>query len=231
MARILVVDDQEEVAELVQAMLTDAGHAVEAVYSGQVALDRLKRTVYDLVVCDVRMPDVDGRAVFHAVGQLMPPRPIVLFMTGYGDSPTESEFLQTTGAVVLAKPLGIDELLARHPGLAGDAGDDDRDVTAGGLLISVAADDRHVRAADGCRLLEVEGLAHRHLLDDVYQHQVGDFLSGQPVRGGMPNHPCADNRDLRTAAHVAPYPMLSMTALAKSLVRTSFAPSISLARS
>ena len=43
----------------------------------------------------------------------MPPRPIVLFMTGYGDSPTESEFLQTTGAVVLAKPLGIDELLAR----------------------------------------------------------------------------------------------------------------------
>ena len=113
MARILVVDDQEEVAELVQAMLTDAGHAVEAVYSGQVALDRLKRTVYDLVVCDVRMPDVDGRAVFHAVGQLMPPRPIVLFMTGYGDSPTESEFLQTTGAVVLAKPFGIDELLAR----------------------------------------------------------------------------------------------------------------------
>ena len=113
MARILVVDDQEEVAELVQAMLTDAGHAVEAVYSGQAALDRLKQTVYDLVVCDVRMPDVDGRAVFHAVGQLMPPRPIVLFMTGYGDSPTESEFLPTTGAVVLAKPLGIDELLAR----------------------------------------------------------------------------------------------------------------------
>jgi DNA-binding response OmpR family regulator len=117
MARILVVDDQEEVAELVQAVLVHAGHAAEAVYSGQAALDRLKRTAYDLVVCDVRMPEVDGKAVSGAIARLMPPRPVVLFMTGYGDSPVESEFLQTTAAVVLAKPLGIDELLARVQGV------------------------------------------------------------------------------------------------------------------
>ena len=43
--------------------------------------------------------------------------PVVFFMTGYGDSPIESEFLQTTAAVVLAKPLGIDELLARVHGV------------------------------------------------------------------------------------------------------------------
>ena len=117
MARILVVDDQEEVAELVQTVLTNAGHAAEAVYSGRAALDRLKRTVYDLVVCDVRMPEIDGRAVSGAIAQLVPPRPVVLFMTGYGDSAIEQEFLQTTAAVVLAKPLGIDELLARVHGL------------------------------------------------------------------------------------------------------------------
>ena len=117
MARILVVDDQEDVAELVQAVLRDAGHAAKAVYSGRAAVDQLKRTVYDLVVCDVRMPEVDGRAVSRVIAQLGPPRPVVLFMTGYGDSPIESEFLQTTAAVVLAKPLGIDELLARVNGL------------------------------------------------------------------------------------------------------------------
>ena len=117
MARILVVDDQEEVAELVQAVLKDAGHEAEAVYSGQAAVDQLKRTVYDLVVCDVRMPEVDGRAVSRVIAQLVPPRPLVLFMTGYGDSPIESEFLQTTTAVALAKPLGIDQLLARVHGL------------------------------------------------------------------------------------------------------------------
>jgi DNA-binding response OmpR family regulator len=113
MARILVVDDQPEVAELVQAVLKDEGHAADAVYSGRAALDRLAQTVYDLVVCDVRMPDVDGKAVFRAVEQLGSPRPVVLFITGYGDSPTDSEFLQTTAAVVLAKPLGIDALLER----------------------------------------------------------------------------------------------------------------------
>ncbi len=117
MARILVVDDQEEVADFVQAVLRDAGHATEVVYSGQAALDRLKRTVYDLVVCDVRMPEVDGRAVSRTIAQLVPPRPAVVFITGYGDSPIESEFLQTTAAVALAKPLGIDELLARVQGV------------------------------------------------------------------------------------------------------------------
>jgi len=121
MARILVVDDQPEVAELVQAVLKDDGHAADAVYSGQAALDRLTQTVYDLVVCDVRMPDVDGKAVFRAVAQLGSPRPVVLFMTGYGDSPTDSEFLQTTAAVVLAKPLGIDALLERVRCLLADS--------------------------------------------------------------------------------------------------------------
>jgi len=99
MARILVVQDD--------------GHAADAVYSGRAALDRLAGTVYDLIVCDVRMPDVDGKAVFQAVAQLGPSRPIVLFMTGYGDAPTESDFLHTTAAVALAKPLGIDALLER----------------------------------------------------------------------------------------------------------------------
>ncbi|HWP73537.1 MAG TPA: response regulator [Methylomirabilota bacterium] len=121
MARILVVDDQPEVAELVQAVLKDEGHAADAVYSGRAALDRLAQTVYDLVVCDVRMPDVDGKAVFRAVAQLGSPRPVVLFMTGYGDSPTDSEFLQTTAAVVLAKPLGIDALLERVRCLLADS--------------------------------------------------------------------------------------------------------------
>jgi two-component system response regulator HydG len=111
MTRILVVDDQRDVAELVQAVLEDAGYAVEAVYGGQAALDRLTQTVYDLVVCDVRMPEVDGMEVYRAVAQLVPSRPLVLFLTGYADSPTELEFLRTTAAVALAKPLGIDKLL------------------------------------------------------------------------------------------------------------------------
>jgi CheY-like chemotaxis protein len=50
--------------------------------------------VYDLVICDVRMPDVDGKVVFRAVVRLGSPRPVVFFMTEYGDSPTYSDFVQ-----------------------------------------------------------------------------------------------------------------------------------------
>jgi DNA-binding NtrC family response regulator len=58
------------------------------------------------------MPDVDGSAVYRAVQQLAPPRPAVRLMTGYADGPTYAEFLQTTPAFVLNKPIGIDALRA-----------------------------------------------------------------------------------------------------------------------
>ena len=110
MARILVVDDQPELAELIQVVLEADGHSVEAVNGGQAALERLGQSVYDLVVCDLQMPDVDGAALSRAVRLLAGPRPAMLLMTGYADSPTYGEFLQTTPAVVLSKPVGIDTL-------------------------------------------------------------------------------------------------------------------------
>ena len=54
------MDDQVELAELIQAVLEGDGHAVEVVHGGQAALERLGQAVYDLVVCDLQMPDVDG---------------------------------------------------------------------------------------------------------------------------------------------------------------------------
>lgn len=102
------MDDHPQLAELIQAVLEEAGHAVTAVSGGRAALDRLAEQGYDLVVCDLQMPDVDGTAVYRAVEQLAPPRPAMLLMTGY-----DTEFVQTTQAAVLSKPVGIDELRDR----------------------------------------------------------------------------------------------------------------------
>jgi len=66
MARILVVDDQTELAELIQIVLEDQGHAVAAVGSGQAALARLAEAAYDLVICDLQMPEINGIAVSTA---------------------------------------------------------------------------------------------------------------------------------------------------------------------
>jgi len=109
-ARILVVDDQPELAELLQVVLEGEGHVVTAVHSGEAALERLARQPYDLVICDLQMPDVDGVAVYRAATQGVPPWPAVLLMTGYADSTTYGDFLQTTAVAVLTKPVGLDAL-------------------------------------------------------------------------------------------------------------------------
>jgi len=110
MARILVADDHPELVELLQAVLAGEGHTVDAVLGGQAALERLEQTVYDLVLCDLAMPEVDGVAVCRAVAQLASPRPAVLLMTGYAGTPTHGDFLQTTHAMVLTKPVRLDRL-------------------------------------------------------------------------------------------------------------------------
>jgi CheY-like chemotaxis protein len=110
MARILVVDDQPGLAALIQEVLERDGHVVDSVLGGQAALERLHEHAYEVVVCDLQMPDVDGAVVGRAIAQLAPPRPAVLFMTGYADSSAYGDFLQTTPAVVLNKPVGVDAL-------------------------------------------------------------------------------------------------------------------------
>ena len=113
MARILVVDDQPQLAELIQVILAEEGHAVEVVNGGQAALDRLGEQTYDLVICDLQMPEVDGVAVYQAIERLAAPRPVVLLMTGHAEGSVYADFLRATRAAVLEKPVGIDEVRER----------------------------------------------------------------------------------------------------------------------
>jgi CheY-like chemotaxis protein len=131
-ARVLVVDDQPWLAALIQEVLERDGHVVDSVLGGQAALDQLREHVYELVVCDLQMPDIDGAAVYRAVEQLASPRPALLLMTGYADTSAYGDFLQTTHVVVLNKPVGIDALreqvrraLAPRQGRACDRGSGD----------------------------------------------------------------------------------------------------------
>jgi two-component system NtrC family sensor kinase len=107
MARVLIVDDDPGMRELIQLTLEGAGHAVDSVESGRAALERLTQHAYDLVVCDLHMPDRDGPAVYRAIERRAPPRPAFLFVTGYADGGPYEEFLRTTQVPVLAKPFAI----------------------------------------------------------------------------------------------------------------------------
>jgi two-component system NtrC family sensor kinase len=110
MARVLVVDDEPVMRELIEVTLEDAGHAVESVESGRAALELLAQHAYDLIVCDLHMPDRDGPAVYRAIERRPPPRPAFLFVTGYADGGPYEEFIRATQAPVMIKPFGIDVL-------------------------------------------------------------------------------------------------------------------------
>ncbi len=110
MAWVLIVDDDPVMREVIEATLEGAGHTVESVESGRAALERLGEHAYDLIVCDLHMPDRDGPAVYRAVAQRPPPQPAFLFVTGYAEGGPYEAFLKATQAPVMIKPFEIDVL-------------------------------------------------------------------------------------------------------------------------
>ncbi|MGC2420647.1 MAG: ATP-binding protein [Candidatus Acidiferrales bacterium] len=117
--RILVVEDEPTVAQLMADVLREEGHEVEAVLDSQEGLTRLSRSRYDLVVCDLRMPRLDGPAFYDALvrgGSVMQRR--IIFVTGDTAAPRTPEFLARHDLPYLAKPFLVEELkLAVHRAL------------------------------------------------------------------------------------------------------------------
>lgn len=108
--RILVVDDEALVVELVSDILRQDGHQVEATTDPQRALE-MAAGEFDLVICDLAMPGLDGEALFHALKERGSPlAERILFTTGDLHSRRTARFLFRTGAPFLPKPFRVEEL-------------------------------------------------------------------------------------------------------------------------
>ncbi len=109
--RILVVEDEPTVAQLIADVLGEEGHPVDAVLDSREALARIARISYDLVICDLRMPHLDGRGLYRElVRQGSPLRRRFVFVTGDTLAPHTLEFLETSGVPYVAKPFLVEEL-------------------------------------------------------------------------------------------------------------------------
>jgi CheY-like chemotaxis protein len=110
-ARILVVDDEDFVRSLIVDVLANLGHQVDAASNGAEALRRLDQMRYDLIVSDLRMPKMDGAALFQALRDSYgPAMPRMIFVTGQAHSLDYAGFLGVAGVPVLAKPFAVDDL-------------------------------------------------------------------------------------------------------------------------
>jgi len=113
-ARVLVVDDEAELAELMRDMLEGAGYDVATAESGAVALELLDAARFDAIVADLRMPDMDGAGLWREVSRRHPLLARgMLFVTGDTLSPTAREFLRTSQCAALDKPFSKADLLAK----------------------------------------------------------------------------------------------------------------------
>jgi two-component system NtrC family sensor kinase len=113
-ARLLVVDDEPEIAELIGEMLAGAGYEVMTAESGAVALAMLEEARFDAIVSDLHMPELDGAGLWREVKRTRPALARrMLFVTGDTLSPTARQFLDEARCDRLNKPFAKAELLAR----------------------------------------------------------------------------------------------------------------------
>jgi len=109
--RCLVVDDEEEVADVVADILGTAGHKATVARSGQEAVGRLAAGPFDVVFTDLAMAGMTGWQVARAVKDRMPEAKVVL-MSGFGVEVGPEELRSNGVDVVLAKPLQIQDVLS-----------------------------------------------------------------------------------------------------------------------
>ncbi len=110
--RVLVVDDEPYIADLVSAALRFEGFEVEVALSGREALSTASANPHDLVVLDVMLPDIDGLDVCRRLRQDGIKVP-VLFLTARDDTEDKIAGLSVGGDDYVTKPFSLDELVAR----------------------------------------------------------------------------------------------------------------------
>jgi two-component system NtrC family sensor kinase len=111
-ASVLIVEDEHALAAAVAEALTDAGLRVDHAGDGQEALARVRQTDYDVVICDLKMPRIDGMTLYRAIAAATPALARrVIFVTGDVAGTDAERFLEESGCRWLAKPFRLSDLL------------------------------------------------------------------------------------------------------------------------
>jgi DNA-binding response OmpR family regulator len=115
MARILVIDDDDEIRQMVEKMMVRAGHEVRLARNGEVALRLLAEALSDLIITDIFMPEKEGIETIREIKRDFPGVNIIAMSGGIAamDSSVALRMAQGLGADrTVPKPIGKDELLA-----------------------------------------------------------------------------------------------------------------------
>lgn len=110
MNSILVVDDEQSIADMVKLCLSKNGYICEAVYDGMTATEKIESSRYDLILLDIMLPDIDGYDLIEYIKQFDIP---VIFVTAKTTVPDRVKGLKLGAEDYISKPFDLEELLAR----------------------------------------------------------------------------------------------------------------------
>lgn len=110
MYKILCIDDDMDICQLLKKFLSKNGYAVETAFRGQTGLQMLKEKPFDLVLCDFRLPDKNGFEMIKEIKAQKPAMPIIL-ITAYSDVKTAVKAIQMGAFEYVSKPIHPEEIL------------------------------------------------------------------------------------------------------------------------
>lgn len=110
MAKILIIDDDTDICQLLDRFLKRKGHDTSYVTSGKKALTYLKENEVDIVFCDFRLPDTDGKELLISIKELSQKTQVII-ITGYSDVKIAVEVIKNGAFDYITKPLLPEEIL------------------------------------------------------------------------------------------------------------------------
>ncbi len=107
--KILIVEDEQSMNEVLRILLESEGFEVTSAFDGAEGIECLKKDIYDLVITDLRMPEVDGFQVLKTAKELSPDT-VVIMITAYGTNERVIEAMKAGAYDFIHKPFQVDEI-------------------------------------------------------------------------------------------------------------------------
>jgi DNA-binding NtrC family response regulator len=105
-ARILIVDDEKDMCNVISKFIKEDGYRSEIAHEGKRALGKIKKKKYDLIILDYRLPDISGLEVLGEIGQLRPKLPVIM-ISAYGNEDVEEKANKLGVIAFLDKPFDL----------------------------------------------------------------------------------------------------------------------------
>jgi two-component system response regulator PilR (NtrC family) len=107
--KILVVDDEKSMREFLEIMLRRDGYEVETAESGTMALQKIEKRFFDAIICDVKMPEIDGLGVLRKAKETWPDTAVIM-ITAYASTETAVEAMKQGALDYVTKPFKVEEI-------------------------------------------------------------------------------------------------------------------------